>query len=305
MIKHLLSLLFFFSLFSIGITSCREVEKGGTIIRFKIEGVFPASKDFQKIKTILSQRLKTIGTEHEDGILYNKTDMTYSIKVPGIKGDIACHILSHGRLDIMEVYRINDSDDNFDITAFLDTLFITYPNKYFKCNNEPYILVTESKNIEIANRFIDNEKKRSRFPDEVLPLWKKNTFGGAAGGTDYSELYLAHNTVNTLNINKNYDGCTISKHFDRAISQLTIEFNDNGAVELAALTKKNIWKPLIFRLDNRVLMAPTIAETVEGGRVSIAGEFTDDELAIIKSLLSTDILEYNIEISDFEVKDLL
>ena len=53
-----------------------------------------------------------------------------------------------------------------------------------------------------------------------------------------------------------------------------IEFSPEGAEKFAALTEKNIGKPLPILLDNEVISAPIVQQVITGGSAQISGEFT-------------------------------
>ncbi len=57
---------------------------------------------------------------------------------------------------------------------------------------------------------------------------------------------------------------------------ISLEFNDEGAKIFEDLTKKNVGKPLAIYIDNALISAPTVKETISGGRAQITGDFTID-----------------------------
>jgi preprotein translocase subunit SecD len=56
-----------------------------------------------------------------------------------------------------------------------------------------------------------------------------------------------------------------------------IEFTKEGAAKFAALTEKNVGKPLAIILDGTVVSAPIVQEKIVGGSAQITGNFTLDE----------------------------
>lgn len=59
--------------------------------------------------------------------------------------------------------------------------------------------------------------------------------------------------------------------------QISLAFNAEGTKMFAALTKKNITKPLAIYLDNNLLTAPTVQQEIKTGEAVITGKFTIDE----------------------------
>lgn len=73
--------------------------------------------------------------------------------------------------------------------------------------------------------------------------------------------------------------------FDRTTGKpvVAIEFSQDGAQKFAALTARNVGKPLPIVLDGDVISAPVVQETISGGSARISGEFdleTAQNLAI-------------------------
>jgi preprotein translocase subunit SecD len=58
--------------------------------------------------------------------------------------------------------------------------------------------------------------------------------------------------------------------------EVNIEFNDEGAKIFAALTAKNVGKPLAIFLDNQLIEMPNVREAITGGKAQISGNFTID-----------------------------
>jgi preprotein translocase subunit SecD len=58
---------------------------------------------------------------------------------------------------------------------------------------------------------------------------------------------------------------------------VAIEFTDEGGKKFAALTEKNVQRPLPILLDNQLVSAPIVQEVITGGSAVISGDFTLDE----------------------------
>lgn len=56
-----------------------------------------------------------------------------------------------------------------------------------------------------------------------------------------------------------------------------LEFTDEGGGKFAAITEKNIDKPLAILLDGLVVSAPIVQQTITGGSAQITGDFTLDQ----------------------------
>lgn len=59
--------------------------------------------------------------------------------------------------------------------------------------------------------------------------------------------------------------------------QVSLEFNDDGRKKFADITSQNIQKRLAIFLDNQVVTAPVVQQTITDGNAVITGQFTVDE----------------------------
>ena len=59
---------------------------------------------------------------------------------------------------------------------------------------------------------------------------------------------------------------------------VNLEFNSTGAKKFENATRKNIGKPIAILLDNTIISAPTVNDTIVGGRAQISGSFTVEEV---------------------------
>ena len=61
-------------------------------------------------------------------------------------------------------------------------------------------------------------------------------------------------------------------------SEVSIQFTKEAAQKFYSLTKKNRGRPLAIVLGKQIVSMPTINDAILGGRVSITGDFTDEEI---------------------------
>lgn len=59
---------------------------------------------------------------------------------------------------------------------------------------------------------------------------------------------------------------------------IEIQFNDAGAKMFEDITGRNIKKPLAIFIDNDLISAPTVQDKIAGGKATITGKFTLDEV---------------------------
>lgn len=60
-------------------------------------------------------------------------------------------------------------------------------------------------------------------------------------------------------------------------SLVLLQFDDEGSKIFEDLTSKNVGKPLAIYIDGLPISAPTVQETISGGRAQITGDFTIEE----------------------------
>lgn len=85
---------------------------------------------------------------------------------------------------------------------------------------------------------------------------------------------------------------------------ITIEFNKIGAEKFAKLTKELIDKQLAIFINGELMSAPTIRETITGGKAQISGGGTNgfslDEAKKMTDMLNTSIIPTSIKIIDIK-----
>ncbi len=65
-----------------------------------------------------------------------------------------------------------------------------------------------------------------------------------------------------------------------------LEFSKDGATKFAAITKRNIGKPLAIFMDEFAINAPTVQNEITDGRAQISGNFTTKEAQSLASTLN-------------------
>jgi protein-export membrane protein SecD len=72
--------------------------------------------------------------------------------------------------------------------------------------------------------------------------------------------------------------------------QVGIEFNDEGKDLFAAITERNVGKPVAIFLDGQVLSMPTVQEAIREGSAVITGSFTIQEAKLLSRRLNAGAL---------------
>lgn len=84
---------------------------------------------------------------------------------------------------------------------------------------------------------------------------------------------------------------------------VTVEFelNNQGAIDFANVTSKNVGKLLAIVLDGKVISAPNINEEIRGGRGVISGGFTLEEAQDLAKILKEGALPLSITVVEQEI----
>lgn len=141
---------------------------------------------------------------------------------------------------------------------------VTDPNKAIEIIGQtPFLEFREQKSEEETQKILDKQKElEGKELDEIEqienwqlalqdPYFKSTALTGKY--LDKAELGFDQTTYQSL---------------------IFLQFNDQGSEIFEELTAKNIGKPLAIYIDGIIISAPTVQETISGGRAQITGNFT-------------------------------
>lgn len=70
-------------------------------------------------------------------------------------------------------------------------------------------------------------------------------------------------------------------------AEIELTLTETGRIKFKELTKKNIQKPLAIVIDKKIIIAPIVNSEIEGGKLTIAGDYTESQIdELIKKLKS-------------------
>jgi len=64
-----------------------------------------------------------------------------------------------------------------------------------------------------------------------------------------------------------------------------MSFSESGAKKWASLTLKNKGRDIAILFDGKVIAAPRVTEEIKGGKCSISGNYTEEEIYRLKAAL--------------------
>lgn len=83
--------------------------------------------------------------------------------------------------------------------------------------------------------------------------------------------------------------------------EVSIEFSPEGAEKFAAITRRNVGKPLAIFLDDDYISAPTVQQEILGGNAVISGNFSTEDAKSLTVQLNAGALPVPIEIIEQRV----
>ena len=81
------------------------------------------------------------------------------------------------------------------------------------------------------------------------------------------------------------------------LPQVSLQFNSEGAAKFEEITARNVARPLAIFLDEEVISAPTVQETISGGQAVITGQFTTQEAKQLAIQLNAGALPVPVKIA--------
>ena len=170
---------------------------------------------------------------------------------------------------------INDLYDFVRTTAFTKLIHSTTTNR--EISEQFKDITTEldkvDKNIKKQNEII--EKSKPKF--EPISIDREDGFYETVdydSNKDYKDIEL----VRTPSVSKT-EISEIKKDTNRFGNiYIDITFSKKGAKQFYILTKKNIGKPIAIVIDKHIVSIPTVNSEISGGKASISGNFTTEEI---------------------------
>ena len=238
-------------------------------------------KSFYKVKDF---------TQPENGTF----TVTY---LQGKKPDILSELLSQkGEITIYESYFATEISDpilkSFDITEEMDNPlvnFLIYSRQMMSLNS-PAVGGVSERNKDFIDSLFKDEKIVNLIPNDASLLWEKKIQSGDV----YYELVAVRKT-NPFSLNsQTVKKTNIEYQQNNPYLQVTIELYPEYRQTWADLTRNNINRALPFVCDDRLLMHPFVNEEITGGKLSISGRHSEDEMYAIQSFLKSGTLNCSV-----------
>lgn len=172
---------------------------------------------------------------------------------------------------------INSFDDvltDNEINAIHNFITSSAYYKFFKSSIFSDNISNQFKDINEELDKIDQNIKNpnSNLKFEPIPIERENGFYVSIGykaNSESKDIVLEENPVITK---ADILECTKDNH------EISIVLNKEGAKKFYLTTKNNIGKPIAIVIDKHIVSMPIVHSAISGGKVSITGNFTDEEI---------------------------
>jgi hypothetical protein len=255
------------------------------IYHFKVEE--KKLTETQKAQTLseIEKRLESIYIKNATVFFDTTSNLiiknTYAISIDFIKNNICNE--QNGELVFYEVYNLIDFVNSLNKNkltkkqqAALDSLLVIAGID--KSSQIPRQAELFNLNIKDSSIFLNYFKVLK----PILPKDIIFKFGKAADEQNYITFYgLIENTFKLITTNKIVESFVGYDPNGRA--EINVSFNETGAKQFALLTEKNINMFVAIVANNVVLSAPRVNSKIDGGKLSISGNFTAREATELAS----------------------
>lgn len=134
----------------------------------------------------------------------------------------------------------------------------------------------------VVNRIVNMPAVKTSLPAGLKLVWSAKN-----GYVDKDRLELI--ALRTVDGAPAMDGSTIisatSEQDQYGENVVSMCMNDEGARQWSRMTEHNIARAIAIVIDNKVYCHPVVNSQIDGGRVSIASRFTDEEAKCMAAVL--------------------
>ena len=153
-------------------------------------------------------------------------------------------------------------------------------------SDSPVVGMAREEDKEFIDSLFQNETILDLLPTDVSFLWRKES----QSNNSYYELITVKKT-NSFPLNKKpVKKVKFESMRGYLFPQLMIELYPEFHQAWADLTRNNVGRCLPFVCDGKILMNPMVNSEITGGKLSIAGSFSAEEMYVIRGYLKGGVL---------------
>lgn len=285
----------FISLFSCKSELKSLARNGGVEIKVLHPDGFSDEETADSVRLKLQKRFDIVYAENNPLVTYDELEKCFVIKLPEVKqADLnALVVEAHGRMMIRKSAGWESFLDKVKNDAFLmtnDTLrLIGFDMQYGRSG-----VASVSDTAKLNAFFSTSRIKSLLLPDDSYSL----LWGIPQNEFSHTQIYLYYcqNTPESILLNEAYKKIRIEKDAHYSFMDLHIELKKEYAKPFEQLTRNNVGDILPIILDNTVITAPVLHNYIEGGNMTISGNFTSQDLLVYKALIEAGVIKSKLQI---------
>lgn len=295
----------FILLFVFVFSSCKAESKfksvdkdGGLVISISAPNGFMADETSDSIQGKLKKRFDIVYPDADTHVSYEGDKNRFVIELPAVKQIDFIPILveAHGNIQITESVNWADLFDEMKDTTLIaenDTLkLINFDSEH------AYYGVASICDTAKINTFFASERIRNLLPDNSY------TFHWGIPYNDdpcaYTPLYWSRNSSKNILLSETYEQTSVEEDSRYYQNYLHVKLKKGFAKKIEQLTEDNVGNILLIILDRTVITAPMVMSRIEGGNMTIAGKYTEQELLGFKALIESGIIKTNLKIEELK-----
>lgn len=276
--KSIIYILLAAILSSMALTSCpKSASKQNQVIQ--LQCVEQANQEsLNQSCSIIKQRLSDYGIKDYDvSVNANQNMLEVTLSQDIDYNEILPLLTSKGEIEFFETYNRSDVIKLLSSDSKLISLLIVPQNNNDASISPATLGFCNEPNIAT----VDSCLATHNFED-IKFAWSK------ASKSD--EIYSLYLLKTPAAINKSLVSKTAVRQSKQFYNELLITFNKEGSLIFQNISKSNLNKPLAIVIDNKVYSAPIVRSEIKGGNCAITGNFTLNELNVLKALINNQSL---------------
>lgn len=128
--------------------------------------------------------------------------------------------------------------------------------------------------------YVQSDSFRNQVPKDLIIA------SGAEASGQMISIYAIRKPASNYGFPSQQDIFEVSVSEDKENNYtLLMSFSESGAKKWASLTLKNKGRDIAILFDGKVMAAPRVTEEIKGGKCSISGNYTEEEIYRLKAAL--------------------
>ncbi|MDR2804549.1 MAG: hypothetical protein LBB85_02755 [Dysgonamonadaceae bacterium] len=200
-------------------------------------------------------------------------------------------ITTEGNINLWETYQIDEIGVDFIDSKAASLQFI---QEYEQWQSSPILGYVKDEDCETTLSLL-NKTKEKAFPENLV--FASGKPDPAKNGLIPIYMLKSYRGKNVLDNSVIIDAKTVvRKNSGYKYHVLFLTFDSNGAKRFAEITSRNINHTLPITIDGKVYSAPNVRDRIDGGKMEIVGDFSEEEAKIMAVIVKSGRLSINCNI---------